>query len=129
MHSALWRHCAINVKGELGAKAYLTGATQSLLRQNSQWGQIRGLRLLQKAKHLAGTNFMGSTRQLGLSHNAYLAASTRGIAWLSKAQQKTPLEEEELPDVEEEAARAAILDKVMKGRQPSELMLRCKSNE
>ncbi|KAH6909438.1 magnesium transporter [Coprinopsis sp. MPI-PUGE-AT-0042] len=125
MHSALWRHCAINVKGELGAKAYLTGAAQVLSRQNSHWGQIRGLSLLQKSKHWAGTNPKGSTRRLGLSHNAYLARSARGIAWLSKAQQKTPLEEEELPDTEEEAARAAILDKVMKGRQPSELMLRC----
>lgn len=26
---------------------------------------------------------------------------------------------------EEEAAKAAILDKVMKGRQPTDLMLRC----
>lgn len=33
----------------------------------------------------------------------------------------------EVPDNEEDAARAAILDKVMKGRQPADLMLRCKS--
>lgn len=31
----------------------------------------------------------------------------------------------EVPDNEEDAARAAILDKVMKGRQPADLMLRC----
>ncbi|EPQ53714.1 Mg2+ transporter protein [Gloeophyllum trabeum ATCC 11539] len=30
-----------------------------------------------------------------------------------------------LPDGQEEAAKAAILDKVMKGRQPTDLMLRC----
>lgn len=32
----------------------------------------------------------------------------------------------DVPDNEEDEARAAILDKVMKGRQPNDLMLRCK---
>jgi hypothetical protein len=31
-----------------------------------------------------------------------------------------------VPDNEEDAIRAAILDKALKGRQPSDLMLRCK---
>lgn len=49
----------------------------------------------------------------------------RGISWSSLSARAQVLEPTDLPDNEEDAARAAILDKVMKGRQPSELMLRC----
>ena len=125
MHSALWRHCAANVRGDLGAKAYRAGASQLLSRQNSQWAPTRGPRLLQKSKQFPGSGLKGSTRHSGLLQNVNLIRSSRGIAWLSKAQPRAPTEEEEQPDAQEEAARAAILDKVMKGRQPSDLMLRC----
>jgi len=50
---------------------------------------------------------------------------SRGITWSWKAPSRSK-EFAEVPDNEEDAARAAILDKVMKGRQPTELMLRCK---
>lgn len=40
--------------------------------------------------------------------------------WRSRSSQSSPLSSEE-----EEAGRAAILQKVMNGRQPTELMLRC----
>lgn len=44
-------------------------------------------------------------------------------SWKRQAQGREP---QELPDNEEDAARAAILEKVMKGRQPADLSLRCK---
>ncbi|KAF7348605.1 Magnesium transporter [Mycena venus] len=39
--------------------------------------------------------------------------------------QSRPVEFNDLSDIQEEATRAAILEKVMKGRQPTDLMLRC----
>lgn len=48
----------------------------------------------------------------------------RGISWSWKTHSRSK-EFVEAPDNEEDAARAAILDKVMKGRQPTDLMLRC----
>ncbi|KAJ3524023.1 hypothetical protein NMY22_g11185 [Coprinellus aureogranulatus] len=49
----------------------------------------------------------------------------RTISWSSKARALKAPEPADVPDNEEDAARAAILDKVMKGRQPADLMLRC----
>lgn len=52
--------------------------------------------------------------------------ATRGLHWGFKASPKSSEEEEDcVRDRQEEAAKAAILDKVMKGRQTTDLMLRC----
>ena len=48
----------------------------------------------------------------------------RHISWSFKSQSR-PTGCNELPDNEEDAARIAILNKVMKGRQPTDLILRC----
>lgn len=50
---------------------------------------------------------------------------TRPISWSFKSQTRAA-DFNESPDNEQDVARAAILDKVMKGRQPTDLMLRCK---
>jgi hypothetical protein len=50
----------------------------------------------------------------------------RAIAWAAKM--KAQHEFNGPGDGQEEAAKAAILDKVMKGRQPTDLMLRCQSS-
>ncbi|KAF8067752.1 cora-domain-containing protein [Lyophyllum atratum] len=74
-----------------------------------------------------------SKRVLQLSSNASYArletrkgplasyTTSRNISWSTK--QHTP--PVELSNDEEDAAKAAILEKVMKGRQPTDLMLRC----
>lgn len=49
----------------------------------------------------------------------------RQFSWKAKPGVR-PAEPEDLSESEEELAKAAILDKVMKGRQPTELLLRCK---
>lgn len=51
--------------------------------------------------------------------------NSRQISWSFKSQPQ-PTEFNDIPDNEEDVARAAILNKVMKGRQPTDLMLRCK---
>jgi hypothetical protein len=59
------------------------------------------------------------------AHVAHRAASS----WASKlpwrATESATLGNATLPDGHEEAAKAAILDKVMQGRQPTDLLLRC----
>lgn len=70
------------------------------------------------------------TTRIGHFHSTISNATTwprRGISWSSKARAVKLPEPAEVPDDEEDAARAAILDKVMKGRQPADLMLRCRS--
>jgi hypothetical protein len=53
-----------------------------------------------------------------------ISQRSRGVSWSWKTREFV-----EAPDNEEDAAWAAILDKVMKGRQPTELMLRCECCE
>jgi len=48
----------------------------------------------------------------------------RFISWSPRPNQR-PVEFNDLSDGQEEAAKTAILEKVMKGRQPTDLMLRC----
>jgi magnesium transporter len=47
----------------------------------------------------------------------------RHLSWLSRANSK--LDSKGFSESQEEEAKAAILEKVMKGRQPTDLMLRC----
>jgi hypothetical protein len=52
--------------------------------------------------------------------------TARRMYWAHRGPHGRPVEYNPLSDIQEEAARAAILEKVMKGRQPTDLMLRCK---
>ena len=54
-----------------------------------------------------------------------LPANRRHISWSFKSQPRNT-GFHEAPDNEEDVARIAILNKVMKGRQPTDLILRCK---
>lgn len=53
--------------------------------------------------------------------------SWQWLPWFLRSRSPSHMEAPQggLPDGQEEAAKAAILDKVMKGRQPTDLMLRC----
>jgi hypothetical protein len=69
--------------------------------------------------------FLRSKHSLGyFSHGikTTIPGSSRYISWSWKSRVR---EFTDIPDNEEDAARAAILDKVMIGRQPTDLMLRC----
>ena len=54
-------------------------------------------------------------------------ANIRSISWLGKLFRNAQVGESHTSpsDGQDEAARSAILEKVMKGRQPTDLMLRC----
>lgn len=51
--------------------------------------------------------------------------SCRHWSWFPKFNQKSNEHYNEPSDLQEEAAKAAILEKAMKGRQPADLLLRC----
>ncbi len=53
--------------------------------------------------------------------------SIRRISWSFKSWTSSP-DPSSVPDPQEDLTKAAILDKVMKGRQPTDLMLRCSSS-
>lgn len=80
--------------------------------------------------------FTGSARRVGVRylHTPYQfyqsfiphSTNSRHISWSFKSQPRPTGGSNEVPDNEEDAARIAILNKVMKGRQPTDLILRCK---
>jgi magnesium transporter len=57
-------------------------------------------------------------------HNLAQHSGLRHLSWLSKTNSKS-VEFSGFSESQEEVAKAAILEKVMKGRQPTDLMLRC----
>ncbi|KIJ99095.1 hypothetical protein K443DRAFT_680247 [Laccaria amethystina LaAM-08-1] len=65
-----------------------------------------------------------ASRHSGRVTRPFIHVNSRQIFWPSKSALRTA-EFDDLPDNQEDAARATILDKVMKGRQPTDLMLRC----
>ncbi|KZT24153.1 cora-domain-containing protein [Neolentinus lepideus HHB14362 ss-1] len=76
--------------------------------------------------------YTGLLRCSSLRQDKYLLSdpavigNLRQMSWLSRIWNSRPAESSEgLPDGQVEAAKAAILDKVMKGRQPTDLMLKC----
>ena len=89
-----------------------------------------------------GHQFTGNVRRVGVGHldSVYMhtpyqfcqsitphSTNRRHISWSFKSQPR-PSGFNGPPDNEEDAARIAILNKVMKGRQPTDLILRCKWN-
>lgn len=70
---------------------------------------------------LAGGLLHKYSSQLKLCHVRALA---RRISWTLKLQPR-PADPETMSNKQEDAAKATILEKVMKGRQPTDLMLRC----
>ena len=77
-----------------------------------------------QARHITKNHNMYSaqTWRLGLSSRSM---SSGWLSWLT-VRTRYPDSSPQPSDGQDEAARAAILEKVMKGRQPTDLMLRCK---
>lgn len=59
----------------------------------------------------------------------FLPNTTQHVRHFRWRPRNTLVEDQEPSEAEIEGAKAAILDKVMKGRQPNDLMLRCKSDD
>ena len=127
MHRACWKTYTSHVKGKdvFRSSSFTTP-------NRSYW-----FSLVVSSK---GRHFTGSARRVGVRHldSVYMhtpyqfyqnitprPTNSRHISWSFKSQ-PWPTGFSELPDNEEDVARIAILNKVMKGRQPTDLILRCK---
>ncbi|PPR00289.1 hypothetical protein CVT24_005030 [Panaeolus cyanescens] len=121
MHRKCWELCASHVKAHYDYNIWKPALFKPALQPRNHL-QTRTFALsrrcnafLQREAAYERYPILSST----LSHK-----NTRNISWSFKSQSRNP-EFGDIPDNEEDVARAAILDKVMKGRQPTELMLRC----
>lgn len=124
MNRKFWEFCASHVKAHYDYSICRTALFKPAL----------GVRA---RTHLQTRSFALSSRcnkmlheGAGYGHYPILSSNfcpknSRNISWSFKSQNRNP-EFPDVPDNEEDVARAAIMDKVMKGRQPAELMLRCK---
>ncbi|KAF5341532.1 hypothetical protein D9758_012591 [Tetrapyrgos nigripes] len=128
MHTGLfWNTTLCNVKVvscSVSAKPQITGsgATKILARylSNGIRGQLRlgGVYESLRRPRLLGPCLSGLEGIPGMG----FGAGRRTAFWSARSREpdsRTPTQQEE------EAGKAAILDKVMKGRQPTDLMLRC----
>jgi hypothetical protein len=74
-----------------------------------------------------------STPRFSSSRHSLSSGTRRGplnpqlmVRYASRGPRQSRIDLSDLSGIQEEATRAAILEKVMKGRQPADLMLRCK---
>jgi hypothetical protein len=130
MHTGLWKASSRHVMGILTRVAHppTQPIFQRITLEEQQWSCRGMLPSLRTAKRSFCVSSAGSCLRLRTTyrspitlHNIY----ARHISWTPKLNPR-PVEFNGLSDEQEDAAKAAILEKVMKGRQPTDLMLRCK---
>ncbi|KAF8156851.1 magnesium transporter [Crassisporium funariophilum] len=123
MHRECWKHLSSHVKGQ-NAHEFTSHITKVLLRRTGFSGYFQSRHFMVNRlsrKLLLDGHHLHASHQFATS---FRPKYSRQISWSFKSQPR-PVELNDLPDDEEDRARAAILDKVMKGRQPTDLMLRC----
>lgn len=124
MHRACWKHFANYVRPETCSRAKKLFTNQTHLRvgdTTKRWIYTSNVR-----PQCTLLLPFGASRHSGRGIPPSTHINSRQIFWPSKSALRTA-EFDCLPDNQEDAARATILDNVMKGRQPTDLMLRCKS--
>lgn len=122
MHKGLWKGCSRHVMGCHATRLTLQStpsrfvATSPLLRTSlSNSESPRSTRTFyREARGALWRKPAPVVEQRGIRH----------ISWIPKLNTR-PVEFNGLSDGQEEAAKSAILEKVMKTRQPTDLMLRC----
>jgi hypothetical protein len=114
MHTALW----------LNRTRHVVRRAPNALQQSPVQAITRSTRTL--------SSLLSNSRQrqpfaIGDFHQGCkLLLNTRGISWSFRQQPESP-QPQGFSGEQEDATKSAILDKLMKGRQPADLMLRCAS--
>lgn len=119
MHRACWKHFASHVRPDPCSQAKKLFTNQAHLGvgdATKRWIYTSNVR----PQYTPLLPF-GVSRHSWRGIRPSIHVNSRQIFWPSKS----AAEFDDLPDNQEDAARATILDKVMKGRQPTDLMLRC----
>jgi hypothetical protein len=131
MHTGCWRTYSSHVMGYSTRVAHssrgysLSCRLPFSSRPRRCLQTVRSLAVLQRSiHHLSNGAHSWPWRAAVLSHYSHPCA--RSFAWSPYAHPR-PADDRGLSDEQEDAAKAAILEKVMKGRQPTDLMLRCES--
>lgn len=133
MHIGCWRHC-FNSRHVMGpgkianslslipSRPFHAGRAVKFtaLRRTSQITNSQRIPLYQANNGIPIRLYRSNSSDIMQRH-------VRHISWTTKPNSR-PVEFNGLSDEQEDAAKAAILEKVMKGRQPTDLMLRCESN-
>ena len=125
MHTACLRSYSSHVIGLSAKGAFRSTTTGSLHPGLSQTTPLctplrtNPLAILKHSIHHLSAGDYPRLRRTATSPHA-VRAIARHISWSPRS-----VESKGLSDEQEDAAKAAILDKVMKGRQPTDLMLRC----
>lgn len=126
MHRGCWKSYISHVKGKYAFRtsSFTTpdGSCRFSLDLSSKGRQFTG-----SARPIKNGTYMYTPLQFYESMTRY-PRNSRQISWSFKSQTGSSTEFNDLPDNEEDVTRVAILNKVMKGRQPADLMLRCKCN-
>ena len=127
MHRGCWKTYTSYVKGKDVFRSSSFTTPNDLYRFSlvlSKGRQFTGSARRVGTRHLEDSIYMHTPYQLyqGISPHP---TNSRHISWSFKSQPR-PTGFNEVPDNEEDVARIAILNKVMKGRQPTDLILRCK---
>lgn len=129
MHKACLAQSISNVRANIVFR--LTSPVVNEKRHTFGLSNFTRLRNFTVDHQVKGRILLDSASTRSLHHNFRTSNSvpprnSRYISWSFKSQSRSA-EFTDVPDNEEDVARAAILDKVMKGRQPTDLMLRCES--
>lgn len=124
MHRACWKHFASHVRPDPFSQAKKLFTNQV---HHGVGGPIKRCVYTSNVRPQYTLLLpFGLSRHSRRGIRPFIHVNSRQIFWPSKSALRTA-EFDDLPDNQEDAARATILDKVMKGRQPTDLMLRCKS--
>jgi len=127
MHKACLAQSISNVRANIVFR--LTSPVVNEKRHTFGLSNFTRLRNFTVDHQVKGRILLDSASTRSLHHNFRTSNSvpprnSRYISWSFKSQSRSA-EFTDVPDNEEDVTRAAILDKVMKGRQPTDLMLRC----
>ncbi|KAF9456010.1 hypothetical protein BDZ94DRAFT_1271994 [Collybia nuda] len=125
MHTGLWKAPSRNVMGILNRAAHpSTPPLFQAVTYRQLHSTCRGILPLDRSFYASMASPCSRLRIASRTPVTVYQQHTRCISWASKLNPR-PVDFNGLSDEQEDAAKAAILEKVMKGRQPTDLMLRC----
>ncbi|TFK41455.1 magnesium transporter [Crucibulum laeve] len=129
MHRECWKHIANHVAGAYNSNLKPTGNLLVASRNRQVVAGVLGFRcysssLCKNYSPLIQQRFSTRASENSRTGSAAGRTNSRQISWSRRPQQR-PDDFNEVPDDQDDVTKAAILEKVMKGRQPTDLMLRC----
>lgn len=128
MHTTRWAASSSHVMGLRTVSAKVFGSPRlSIYPVNLHWFSQNCVPF-NHARSLPNSASLLDRSPLGLPRHSFAHVAQRRLFWSQKSTLQAQEHFNGPSDGQEEAAKVAILEKVMKGRQPTDLMLRCEHN-